>query len=93
MLIVILAVTLAGILACAVCSNQRDNTGCALCRFHVYQYMMYTLQMWNSYLFVASLDVVVVLLAGFISIFSLRRSQKAIEKVRLTLTALMQCTA
>lgn len=43
--------------------------------------MMYTLQMWNSYLFVASLDVLVVLLAGFISIFSLRRSQKAIEKV------------
>ena len=47
--------------------------------------MMYTLQMWNSYLFVASLDVLVVLLAGFISIFSLRRSQKAIEKVSPTL--------
>lgn len=55
------------------------------CRFHVYQYMMYTLQMWNSYLFVASLDVLVVLLAGFISIFSLRRSQKAIEKVSFVL--------
>ena len=47
--------------------------------------MMYTLQMWNSYLFVASLDVLVVLLAGFISIFSLRRSQKAIEKVSFVL--------
>lgn len=51
------------------------------CRFHVYQYIMYTLQMWNSYLFVASLDVLIVVLAGLISIFSLRRSQKAIEKV------------
>ncbi|KAL3158258.1 hypothetical protein ABBQ38_010509 [Trebouxia sp. C0009 RCD-2024] len=49
--------------------------------FHVYQYIMYTLQMWNSYLFVASLDVLIVVLAGLISIFSLRRSQKAIEKV------------
>ena len=55
---------------------------------------MYTLQMWNSYLFVASLDVLVVLLAGFISIFSLRRSQKAIEKVSLALAlgpAIMTC--
>ena len=42
--------------------------------------MMYTLQMWNSHLFVACLDVFVVLLAGLISIFSLRRSQKAIGK-------------
>lgn len=49
----------------------------------MYQYMMYTLQMWNSYLFVASLDVLIVLLAGFISIFSLRRSQKAVEKVSM----------
>ena len=53
------------------------------CRFHVYQYVMYTLQMWNSYLFVASLDLFIVLLAGFISIFSLRRSQKAIERVSM----------
>ncbi|KAL0038469.1 hypothetical protein WJX77_007492 [Trebouxia sp. C0004] len=49
--------------------------------FHVYQYIMYTLSMWNSYLFVASLDVFIVLLAGLISIVSARRSQKAIEKV------------
>jgi len=42
---------------------------------------MYTLSMWNSYLFVASLDVFIVLLAGLISIVSARRSQKAIEKV------------
>ena len=42
---------------------------------------MYTLSMWNSYLFVASLDVFVVLLAGLISIVSARRSQKAIEQV------------
>ena len=52
-----------------------------LCRFHVYQYMMYTLSMWNSYLFVASLDIFIVVLAGLISIFSARRSQKTIEKV------------
>lgn len=52
--------------------------------------MMYTLQMWNSYLFVASLDVLVVLLAGFISIFSLRRSQKTIEKVSPALSALTE---
>lgn len=47
----------------------------------MYQYMMYTLAMWNSYLFVSALDIFVVVLAGFISIFSARRSQKAIEKV------------
>ncbi len=47
----------------------------------MYQYIMYTLSMWNSYLFVASLDVFVVLLAGLISIVSARRSQKAIEQV------------
>ena len=51
------------------------------CRFHVYQYMMYTLAMWNSYLFVSALDMFVVVLAGLISIFTARRSQKAIEKV------------
>ena len=43
--------------------------------------MMYTLAMWNSYLFVSALDIFVVVLAGLISIFSARRSQKAIEKV------------
>ena len=42
---------------------------------------MYTLAMWNSYLFVSALDIFVVVLAGLISIFSARRSQKAIEKV------------
>ena len=52
-----------------------------VCRFHVYQYMMYTLAMWNSYLFVSALDMFVVVLAGLISIFTARRSQKAIEKV------------
>ena len=46
----------------------------------MYQYMMYTLAMWNSYLFVSALDIFVVVLAGLISIFSARRSQKAIEK-------------
>ena len=55
------------------------------CRFHVYQYVMYTLAMWNSYLFVSALDIFVVVLAGFISIFSARRSQRAIEKVCLCL--------
>lgn len=53
------------------------------CRFHVYQYVMYILNMWNSYLFVAALDIFIVVLAGLISIFSARRSQKAIEKVSL----------
>lgn len=61
-----------------------------VCRFHVYQYMMYTLSMWNSYLFVASLDIFIVVLAGLISIFSARRSQKAIEKVRNSM-AYMLC--
>ena len=46
----------------------------------MYQYMMYTLAMWNSYLFVSALDIFVVVLAGLISIFSARRSQKAIEQ-------------
>ena len=54
-----------------------------LCRFHVYQYMMYTLAMWNSYLFVSALDIFVVVLAGLISIFTVRRSQKSIEQVWL----------
>lgn len=62
------------------------------CRFHVYQYVMYTLAMWNSYLFVSALDIFVVVLAGLISIFSARRSQKAIEKVCLLFhTSRSQC--
>ncbi len=47
----------------------------------MYQYIMYILSMWNSYLFVAAIDIFIVVLAGLISIFSARRSQKAIEKV------------
>lgn len=49
--------------------------------FHVYQLVMYMLQFWNSYLFVASLMTGIVLLSASITIYSRRRSQLAIAKV------------
>nr|PNR41660.1 hypothetical protein PHYPA_019065 [Physcomitrium patens] len=49
--------------------------------FHVYQLVMYMLQFWNSYLFVASLMTCIVLLSASVTIYSRRRSQLAIVKV------------
>jgi len=49
--------------------------------FHVYQLVMYMLQFWNSYLFVASLMTSIVLLSASITIYSRRTSQLAIAKV------------
>lgn len=49
--------------------------------FHVYQLVMYMLQFWNSYLFVASLMSCIVLLSASITIHSRRRNQLEISKV------------
>ncbi|KAG0585432.1 hypothetical protein KC19_2G011200 [Ceratodon purpureus] len=49
--------------------------------FHVYQLVIYMLQFWNSYLFVASLMICIVLLSASVTIYSRRRSQLAIAKV------------
>ncbi|KAJ7563257.1 hypothetical protein O6H91_03G103100 [Diphasiastrum complanatum] len=49
--------------------------------FHVYQLVMYLLQFWNSYLFVASLSTCIVLLSASITIYTRRRSQFTIAKI------------
>ncbi|KAH9540758.1 hypothetical protein CY35_14G023000 [Sphagnum magellanicum] len=49
--------------------------------FHVYQLIMYMLQFWNSYLFVASLMTSIVLLSASITIYTRHHSQLAIAKI------------
>ncbi|BBN18845.1 hypothetical protein MPTK1_8g05990 [Marchantia polymorpha subsp. ruderalis] len=49
--------------------------------FHVYQLLMYILQFWNSYLFVAALMTFIVLISASITIFTRRHSQIAISKI------------
>jgi magnesium-transporting ATPase (P-type) len=49
--------------------------------FHVYQLIMYMLQFWNSYLFVASLMTSIVLLSASITLYTRHHSQLAIAKI------------
>ncbi|EFJ32188.1 hypothetical protein SELMODRAFT_439526 [Selaginella moellendorffii] len=49
--------------------------------FHVYQLIMYILQYWNSYLFVAALMTCIVLLSSSITIYTRRRSQYTIAEI------------
>lgn len=55
--------------------------------FHVYQLLMYILQFWNSYLFVAALMTFIVLISASITIFTRRHSQIAISKVKFYTSA------
>lgn len=49
--------------------------------FYLYQWIMYTVWFWFSYLFVAAMLVSIVFMAAALNIFTSWRNQRAIAKV------------